>query len=259
MHVSFSSLKDWKSCSYKLKIYKIDGIRSFLGNEHTTFGNAMHDVAEMKLNEKSPESAWEEYFERRFINYITEAKKNGADVKSFDEKLIKEMRAQGKELIPLIVPALKEYFGEYTVIGTEIEIKGEIPNVADISFLGFIDLVVATPDGKVHIVDYKTCSWGWDARRKAEPMVTYQLTLYKYFFAKMAELDPKDIETHFVLLKRVGKKNRVEPFRVTSGPKKTTNALELLTSAATSLSKKFFIKNKTACDRCPFYRTEHCK
>ena len=32
-------------------------------------------------------------------------------------------------------------------------------------FKGFIDLVVKTPDGKYHIIDWKTCSWGWDAQR----------------------------------------------------------------------------------------------
>lgn len=34
------------------------------------------------------------------------------------------------------------------------------------------------------------------------------------------DIDPKDIETHFALIKRTAKKNRVEFFRVSSGPKK---------------------------------------
>ena len=87
-------------------------------------------------------------------------------------------------------------------------------------FKGYIDAVVATPDGKVHIFDWKTCSWGWDSRKKSDQIVTYQLTLYKHFFSQRMKIDPKDIETHFALLKRTAKKNHVEFFRVTSGPKK---------------------------------------
>ena len=64
-------------------------------------------------------------------------------------------------------------------------------------------------------------------KKRSEPMVTYQLTLYKKFFCQKMNVDPKDVETHFALLKRTAKKNHVEFFRVTSGPRKTENALKL--------------------------------
>ena len=51
-------------------------------------------------------------------------------------------------------------------------------------FKGYIDLVLKTSDGKYHIIDWKTCSWGWASRRKTEKMTTYQLALYKYFWSK---------------------------------------------------------------------------
>ena len=38
----------------------------------------------------------------------------------------------------------------------------------DIKLKGFIDLVIKTEDGKYHVIDWKTCSWGWDARRKSD-------------------------------------------------------------------------------------------
>ena len=73
------------------------------------------------------------------------------------------------------------------------------------------------------------------------------------------KIDPKNIETHFALLKRTAKKNRVEIFRVTSGPKKTENALTLLKKALYNIHKKNYIKNRLACNRCEFYQTEFCK
>ena len=123
-------------------------------------------------------------------------------------------------------------------------------------------MVIQTEDGKYHIIDWKTCSWGWDARKKADPMITYQLTLYKHFFAQKHNIDPKDIETYFALLKRTAKNNIVEIFRVTSGSKKTENALNLMNKALYNISNGFHIKNRLACRKdygCEFYKTDHCQ
>ncbi len=45
----------------------------------------------------------------------------------------------------------------------------------NIFFKGFVDAVVKVGD-TYHLFDWKTCSWGWDSRKKAEKLVTYQLT-----------------------------------------------------------------------------------
>ena len=92
-------------------------------------------------------------------------------------------------------------------------------------------------------------------------MTTYQLTLYKYFFAKKHSIDVGDIETHFALMKRTAKKNVIEIFRVTSGPKKTENALKLLNKALYNIEKNNFVKNRLACTSgygCEFYKTKFC-
>ena len=90
-------------------------------------------------------------------------------------------------------------------------------------------------------------------------MVTYQLTLYKHYFACKHGLDPKLIETHFALLKRTATKDRVEIFRVSSGARKTQNALKLLNQALYNIKKKNHIKNRLSCEKCEFYKTEHCR
>jgi hypothetical protein len=89
-------------------------------------------------------------------------------------------------------------------------------------------------------------------------MVTYQLTLYKHYFAKKYDINPDDIETHFALLKRTAKKDNVEFFRVTSGEKKTENALNFLQKALYNISNKNYLKNRLSCNRCEFYKTKHC-
>jgi len=136
-----------------------------------------------------------------------------------------------------------------------------IEEMTDYMFKGYIDLVIKTEDGKYHIIDWKTCSWGWDARRRADPMTTYQLTLYKHFWAKKHNVDPSMVETHFALLKRTAKKNMVEIFRVTSGKIKTDNALVLLDKAIFNIKGGNCIKNRMSCTSgygCEFYKTKHC-
>ena len=252
-HISFSELKDWSFCAFYHKLTRVDKIDGFKGNAYTAFGTAMHTVCEKKLLH---EEIADDFF-------IKELKKNIADLDDdveIDKKLVLDMMGQGKRIIPEIENALDDYFEQYEVLGSEIELYEPIEN-EEYKFKGYIDAVVTTPDGKVHIFDWKTCSWGWDARRRAEPLTTYQLTLYKHYFCQKMNIDPKNVETHFALLKRTAKKNHVEFFRVTSGPIKTKNALKLLNKALYNIKNKRYIKNRLSCTTgygCKFFKTKHC-
>ena len=86
--------------------------------------------------------------------------------------------------------------------------------IDDFKFKGYIDLVLRSKtDKKYHIIDWKTTSWGWEPQKKNDAMTTYQLTYYKHFLAKKINTQPENIETHFGLLKRTAKKDKVELFR----------------------------------------------
>lgn len=250
-HISYSELKNWNNCPYYHKLVNVDKIKGFKGNAFTAFGTAIHSVCERKLLQ---ETVNEDYFIQQFESCLQRLD----DDVEIDEKLVAQMRVQGKELLPEIQTALDDYFGEYKLIAVELPLMEPIKNQQNYKFKGYIDAIVATPDGKIHIFDWKTCSWGWDARRRAEPMVTYQLTLYKHFYAQRIGADPANIETHFALLKRTAKNNRVEFFRVTSGPRKTENALKLLNTALFNIKNKRHIKNRLSCRNCEFYKTKHC-
>ena len=253
-HISYSELKDWKFCPFYHKLTRVDKIDGFTGNEYTAFGSAMHSVCEKKLLQEEVD---EEFF-------VQELKKNIAELDEDHEvnkKLVVDMMGQGKNIIPEIEEALDDYFEEYEVLAVEMPLMEEIDGHDGYNFKGYIDAVVATPDGKIHIFDWKTCSWGWDAKKRSDKIVTYQLTLYKKYFCQKMDADPNDVETHFALLKRTAKKNRVEFFRVTSGNKKTENALKLLNTALYNIKNQRYIKNRLSCTGgfgCKFYRTEHC-
>ena len=251
-HVSYSELKNWHTCPFYHKLTYVDRVRLFKGNEHTAFGNAVHDTCENMLLNKNLKA--DEYFLEQYKKVI---QKLSDDDYEFNKKLVLEMKEQGLKLLPQIKPALDEYFGKYKVFATEEKLFEDV-EYEDYKFKGFVDLVLMTEDGKCHVIDWKTCSWGWDYKKKNDKMVTYQLTLYKHFFAKKYDLDPANIETHFALLKRTAKKNNVEFFRVTSGEKKTENALNFLQKALYNINRKNYLKNRLSCNRCEFYKTKHC-
>jgi ATP-dependent exoDNAse (exonuclease V) beta subunit len=251
-HISFSELKNWSFCPFYHKLTYIDKLRGFAGNEYTAFGTAIHTICENKLLSKG--SADFEEFKSEFIEEISKLPED----LELNEKLILDMGPQAEKIIPQIQPALDEYFKDgYEVLQTEEPLMERIEET-DYNFKGFIDAVLKTPDGKIHLIDWKSCSWGWDARRRSDPMVNYQLTYYKIFYAQKHQVDLKDIETHFCLLKRTAKDSNVEFFRVTSGNKKQSNAMELLNKSLFNIQKKNFIKDKRSCAKCEFYKTEHC-
>ena len=254
-HISYSELKDWVHCAFYHKLTRVDKIDGFKGNAYTAFGTAIHSVCEKKLLKEEIDD--EEFFVSSFADCIA-ALDDDVDV---DDRLVSDMVGQGKKILPEIEDALQEYFGEFEVLAVEWPLMEPIEGEEEYKFKGYIDAIVATPDGKVHIFDWKTCSWGWDRKKRNDKMVTYQLTLYKNFFAQATDTDPKLIETHFALLKRTAKNNRVEFFRVTSGERKTKNALKVLNMALYNIKKKRYIKNRLSCTSgygCKFYRTEHC-
>jgi len=180
-----------------------------------------------------------------------------------DTQLVIEMKKQVVGLFELILPTLDDYFedkGGWTLVGAEESLMEGIPDsrVEGYNFKGFIDVILKDGNGHYHIIDWKTCSWGWDARKKNNTLYVRQLVLYKHYYAKKHGLSPRTISTHFGLIKRTAKKGRVEIFRVTSGERKTKNSLDFLSKALYNIKRGRRIKNRLSCKYCPYYETEHC-
>ena len=255
-HISYSELKIWAECPFKHKVIYIDKEKGFTGNEFTAFGSSIHSLCENIAQETIDESEYDDFFDECFDRELEQLD----DTYEKREELIEQMRGQAKVLSPLIAPALNKMFPEFEVFSVEEKLFEKINDFSldNLSFKGYIDLVVKTPDGKYHVIDWKTCSWGWDREKRTSKLVTYQLTLYKKFFCQKHNIDPKNVETYFALLKRTAKKDNVEIFRVTSGPRKTANATELLHKALINIERKMYIKNRLSCRGCEFKKTKLC-
>ncbi len=254
-YISFSGLKDWNFCPFYYKLTKIDGLDGFVGNEFTIFGSAIHKVCEevVQGNKTSPP----ELFSTSFRDEIQEWQDHNQDG-DLNKKLLVEMWDQGKKLAPLILAGLKQAFGDdYKVISVEEELYEDIEKY-NLKYKGFVDLFIQTPDGKYHVIDWKSCSWGWDMKKKSDKMLSYQLTFYKNFLSQKHNIDPDNVETYFALLKRTAKKDNVEIFKISCGKIKIKNALNMLETAVYNVEQGRFIKNRLNCNKCKFCKSEHC-
>ena len=251
-HVSYSEIKIWNECPYKHKLQYIDNVSGFKGNLHTAFGTAIHSVCEQGLLDENLNK--EQHFLDEFSKEIVSLKEKEVKI---NWGLHEQMMGQYEPIVSSFRDELDNYFEDCEVVSTEEMLYEDIEG-HDLKFKCFIDLVVKTKDGKYHILDWKTCSWGWDARKKADKVINYQLTLYKFFWAKKHDIPLEQVETHFGLLKRTAKKNNTEIFRVTSGPTKVQNALNFLNKAIVNIKRNIFVKNRLSCKYCDFYKTEHC-
>mgnify|MGYP001193311001 CR=1 FL=1 len=253
--ISFSELKNWKECPYRHKLIYVDKLPHFSGNEFTAFGTAIHAVCEKVIPNNDLKAS--DIFEKSFLEELSKIKQDGHIL---DKKLISEMRSQAVPICEQVIPAVAEHFGKFEVVSVEEQLLEDMSDIESFGkkFKGFIDMVIKTPDNKYHIIDWKTCSWGWNRSKKSDPMTNYQLTYYKNYFSKKHNLELKDIETYFVLLKRTAKKENVEVLQITSGPRKIENSLKVLQNAVINMENKNYIKNRLNCKYCKFHNTEHC-
>ncbi len=274
-HISYSEWKNWHICPHYHKLTYIDKVAQFEGNIYTAFGKAIHTVCEYTLT--SPEKyrdagAIEALVKQQFLKEL-KALPEAAQHDAKANFKLKEWLVNGLDIIPDLYRCLTEKFGklgeDWEVLKAEEQLYVPITEFteAEKNFKGFIDLVVySKKDQKVHLIDWKTCSWGWKPQKKSDKILAYQLVFYKHFYARKYEVDPKDLDCHFVLLKRTAKPGKKAEFvRVTAAKKRTTDALNALTKALHNINKQNYIKNRAACtgckDRfgtCEFYQTEYC-
>ena len=253
-HISYSELKNWHHCPFYHKLVNIQKLKVFEGNEYTAFGTALHSVCEDLLTDEV-DIPKPELFNQKFRDEIKKLKSE-----EINKKLIVDMFAHGGKLSEQVLPSLENYFDDCEVFMAEEKLYEPISGTDDYLFKGYVDLIIKEGDN-YHIIDWKTCSWGWDSRKRSDKMILYQLILYKHFFCQKYDISPDMVHTHFGLLKRTSKKNIVELFKVTSGPKRIENALELLHKAIQTIKSGVHIKNKLSCTSgygCDLYKTKHC-
>ena len=265
-HVSFSEIKIWRECPYRHKLIYIDKVDTFEPSPYLDFGTAVHEGCESLIEGK-------ELNKDKLVENIREAwDKNGFDNPDWVERQpswykyvpVQEWCNWASNMWDEVPGFLDETFPGWEKVKAEEELYEPIENKG-VSFKGFIDAIIKVPKKRgtgftYWILDWKTAgSYGWRRDKKQDILMTAQLILYKHFWSRKHDVPLKDIRCGFILLKRGGKPGKVyELVQVSVGPKTLEKGIKLMNSMISTVSRKFFPKNRDSCKYCQFKDTEFC-
>lgn len=207
--VSFSQYSTFLRCNYKWYLDYPLNLRKWDGNINTAFGTAIHETFQKYLDLLYNHSVIEadsmdciEFFKTIYDNEITKLKDEGKEL------LTEEYDSFYNDGIGIISEFTKtsnrlKYFPskDYELVGIEIPL--DIPIKNNVSFTGFIDIVLKEKStNKYKIIDFKTSFNGWNKYTKEDFSKISQLHLYKAMYSKKFDVPLSDIEVEFFIVRR---------------------------------------------------------
>jgi hypothetical protein len=256
-HVSFSELRDWRECSYRHKLKFIDKINADLPGIHLDFGTSIHEACENYLKTRVMDR-------KIFLVKLKElwAKHTSQVPEEFTVEQFQEFGKQGMSILNDVPKWLDEQFPGWECIDAEHALYEPLPD-NNHAFKGYIDAIIKAPGPKgkplVWLLDWKTCSWGWNTYKKSDELVRSQLVLYKNFWSIKTNHDPRDVRCGFALLKRTAKPGKhCELVTTAVGDVTTGKSLAIINNMVMSVKRGIAIKNRNSCQYCDFYTTPHC-
>ena len=263
-HISYSEVRCWKECPYRHKLKYIDKIDMFKPSPYLDFGTNVHEGCESFLNTGTIPR-------EKLVQNIRDAWiKNGFELTEWINRQpgwykhypVDDWVQWANNMWDDVPRFLDETFPGWETVSAEEELYEKLYD--DISFKGFIDVIIKVPrkNGtyKYWILDWKTSkAYGWDRRKKQDPLTQAQIILYKHYWAEKNNIDIKDIGCGFILLKRgVKPGNMCDLVKVSAGPKAIEKANKMVRSMVSNVRKKFSIKNRESCRFCDYHETQYC-
>ena len=251
--ISFSEFACWLECQHRHRLKYIDKIDLDGPSEHTEFGQVIHKINQSYIQTKTMVD-----FDLAKV-WLTEAFDKLPNKASLKEK---DWHDTMEPILTELISFLDTTFPSWEFVDAEAELFEPIDG-SEKKFKGYIDAIIRTPKKNgsgwtYHILDWKTCAWGWQQSKKTDPKKTLQLVYYKIFWAAKHSIPLKDIKTGFILLKRTTKKERCEYVPVTAGPKTIEDAMSQLYTFLGSIKKNLSSKNRDSCTYCVYKKTPHC-
>ena len=245
-HVSFSECLSFFNCPYKHwliyreKIERKDTI-------YTIFGTVIGSSIE-KYKKDGIKNAWISIGKAIFYHLLDH---DWPEITAEDDRDWRDWTRSGMRMFQDTMNYLDEHYPGWELVDFEYPLYEDIEGT-NLKFKGYIDFIFKH-DGKIYLWDFKTTKRDWSKYARSDTQKLYQVILYKHFYAKKMNLDPKDIHVAYFLLKRkVAKKHKycVEVFEQTSGTKKMENSVQWLKDQAMGIEKGIRIRKVSTCNFC---------
>jgi hypothetical protein len=282
--VSWSQLSMYDACPRQWKLSYIDKLAKRESSIHLIFGIAMHNVIQSYLKtlyastvREANELPLMEMLETDMKKRFTSAYEKQGTFPATKEEML-EFFYDGEKILNYLVSHQNEYFPKknHRLLGIEKSLSDPIND--GLNFIGYLDVVILNEaTNTIKIMDLKTSTNGWNKWQKADKGKTNQLLLYKHFYSKLYEVELKDIEVEFLIVKRKLYENvdyyqkRFQKVKPASGKPsigKVLRTFEAFLDAAFDESGAYkternYIavagKNKKNCRWCEFAdQPEHC-
>jgi hypothetical protein len=290
-NISYSQISMFNKCEYQWALLYKEGYNKKLATSsiHSCFGTAMHETIQEYLKimyEFSTAEADRQDIESKFKSvFIAEYKRivedeyKGQHFSSADE--LREFYEDGIAILNWFKKHKTKYFSKKNtyLVGIEVPILLKPSSLhKNLYYKGYLDLVFYDSiNEKYTIYDIKTSTRGWNDYNKKDELKTAQLILYKKYFGELFNIDPKDIDVQFFIVKRKIPQNaefavmerRVQEFVPPHGKNKMNQANKLVENFINeafnqdgSYKDKLYIKNpsKFTCTWCPIAQyTDLCE
>ncbi len=255
-------MSDWMQCSWRHKLKHVLKIDLDRRGVATIIGKAFHSAIEARVKELEPdrEAIKKEVLEE--LERVTDPEEKAKfDVDANIERAIL-MSVEALEFLNAKFPGWKLHKAEEDLY--EIMLLQEAQH-GDVSFKGFIDLIIEIPDKKhgtsFWIIDWKTASRPWGKDKLMDPKVTYQLSLYKNFWAAKHGIPHERIKCGYIIAVKSAKPGKLcNLIPVSVGPTTSKRTLTVLNNFVHSVKKGMAIKNKSDknCKWCEYKGTKWC-
>jgi len=207
--VSWSQLSMYDACPRQYKLTYIDKLAKRPSSIHLIFGIAMHNVIQSYLKTLYASTVKDanalplmEMLEADMKKQFTRAYEKQGTFPATKEQML-EFFYDGEKILNYLASHQNEYFPKknHKLLGIEMSLSDPIND--GLSFIGYLDVVILNEaTNTIKIIDLKTSTNGWNKYQKADKGKTNQLLLYKHFYSKLYNVELKDVEVEYLIVKR---------------------------------------------------------
>jgi hypothetical protein len=208
--VSYSQFALYANCPKRWKLDYLDGLRKYEQSINTCFGSAFHKTLQNYLEVMYNQSVKEansihlgDYLKQALFDEYKESLAKNGNVHYSTPQELSEFYLDGEAILNYFQKHRTAYFTTKSHKLMGIEIPLHAPLINNVSFNGFIDIVIKDErDDTYKIYDIKTSTMGWNKYQKADQTKTAQLILYKEFYAKQFNVDIDSVEVEYLIVRR---------------------------------------------------------
>lgn len=262
--VSYSETKMWSDCPHRWRAFYQLGARNIPElnppSQALAWGSSFHDALEQHLlgNEHD--------FKERWNKEAQDVIQAGIEI---DDGFREKVELHSEELIQKMPAWLDEQFGNWTLLGTEVQFElptsvlcapFDITDKSGAYVKGFIDLIIMDGKGKIWLLDWKTSEKGWSPFKRRDEDTPKQLQLYKAcFLAALKDAGVSDdiksmsrrVGTEYVIVRPRSDERCFERFPVTSGEGSMGSTVKWLQKAVRGMQMGINLQNVNSCRFCP--------